>query len=269
MKKVFTPLEIIEEALKVSLKDFGDDHRLKEACSYALLSGGKRLRPLLVLQIAESVGKGLVPIDAAVAVEFFHTASLIADDLPCMDNEQWRRGKLALHHAYGETVALLASYGLITAAFEKIHSASEGLSPQVCAIAVKEAAQAAGLKGATTGQFYDLFPPNTNREQLERLHHLKTVTLFETAFIFGHLFGGGDESLVEGVRECARHFGFAFQIADDIADFEEDSEEKNIACFLGKERAEVLFQEELAAFSKAASVLPYDLDALRLWKRDP
>ncbi|GAB5411482.1 MAG: polyprenyl synthetase family protein [Chlamydiales bacterium] len=261
-------LESVEVALKESLDGFGDDHRLKEACVYALLSGGKRLRPLLVLQIADAVGKRRVPMDAAVAVEFFHTASLIADDLPCMDNAQWRRGELALHHAYGETIALLASYGLITAAFEKIHEGAKGFSSDICALALKEAARSAGLKGATTGQFYDLFPPKTSKEQLERLHHLKTGTLFETAFIFGHLFGGGDPTFVEVVRECAKHFGFAFQIADDLSDFDEDGAEKNMARFLGKERAEELLQQELLAFEEAAEKLPYRLDALRLWKRD-
>jgi len=250
---------MVEEALKNSLFDFGDDHRLKQACQYALLSGGKRLRPILVLLIAEALGKGTVPMDAAVAIEFFHTASLIADDLPCMDNEKWRRGKLALHHAYGETIALLASYGLITAAFEKIHAASAGLSADICALAVKEAAVAAGLKGATSGQYYDLFPPESSLEQLQRLHHLKTGTLFETAFVFGHLFGGGDVADLDEVRKCARHFGSAFQIADDLSDEEEDTKEKNMVLFLGKEKALVLFEEQLKLYESSLEKLSYNL----------
>src|SRR5271155_2067965 len=111
----------IEQEIAKSLLLFGEKTKLRDACEYALKSGGKRFRPLLVLLVAEGVGNDLNVYEAALSVEFFHTASLIADDLPCMDNEDERRNKPSLHKVYGEAIALLASYALITAAFDKIY----------------------------------------------------------------------------------------------------------------------------------------------------
>ena len=112
-----------EKVLRESLVAFEEGSSLSKAVSYALLSGGKRIRPLLVLQIAKALGKEVV-FDAALSVEYFHTASLIADDMPCMDDDEVRRGMTCLHIKYGEATALLASYALITAAFERIHQAA-------------------------------------------------------------------------------------------------------------------------------------------------
>src|SRR5579863_9558332 len=112
----------IEQEIAKSIICFGEKTKLRDACEYALTNGGKRFRPLIVLFVGEALGCGLNVYEAALSVEFFHTASLIADDLPCMDNDDERRDKPSLHKVYGETIALLASYALITAAFEKIHS---------------------------------------------------------------------------------------------------------------------------------------------------
>ena len=112
----------IEQEIARSILCFGEKTKLRDACEYALTNGGKRFRPLIVILIAEALGNGLNVFEAALSVEFFHTASLVADDLPCMDNDDERRDKPSLHKVYGEAIALLASYALITAAFEKIYS---------------------------------------------------------------------------------------------------------------------------------------------------
>ncbi len=114
----------IEQEIAKSIGSLGEKNKLRDACEYALTNGGKRFRPLIVILVAEALGNGLDVYESALSVEFFHTASLIADDLPCMDNDDERRDKPSLHKTYGETIALLASYALITAAFEKIYKNS-------------------------------------------------------------------------------------------------------------------------------------------------
>jgi geranylgeranyl diphosphate synthase type II len=125
--------------------------------------------PSLVLLIAEGLGHGLNVFDSALAVEFFHTASLIADDLPCMDNEEERRSKPSVHKVYGESIALLSSYSLICSAFERIYRNGAvmrdaeppfcSFADRACVVAFEHATRCAGILGATGGQFLDLFPP--------------------------------------------------------------------------------------------------------------
>ena len=109
----------IEQEIAKSIVAFGEKTKLRDACEYALTNGGKRFRPLIVLLIAEALGHGMNVYPSALSVEFFHTASLIADDLPCMDNDDERREKPSLHKVYGESIALLASYALITQHLKK------------------------------------------------------------------------------------------------------------------------------------------------------
>jgi len=252
---------LFEQALDKSLTHFGEDNRLKEAVSYALKSGGKRFRPLLVLAVGEAVGECGV-MEAALAVEYFHTASLIADDLPCMDNDAMRRGRPSLHVEFGEDVALLASYALITAAFEMIYRAGKGKDDTVVATALKEAASLAGIQGATGGQFYDLYPPELDCGGIARVHYLKTGTLFELSFLFGWLFGGGERERLDEVKVCARHFGSAFQICDDLRDLGEDGA-MNICDILGEKRARALFHSEMEAFEKRLRALGLATPAMK------
>jgi geranylgeranyl diphosphate synthase, type II len=248
----------IEQEIAGSILSFGEKTKLRDACEYALTTGGKRFRPLIVILTAEALGNGLNVYEAALSVEFFHTASLIADDLPCMDNDDERRDRPSLHKVYGEAIALLASYALITAAFEKIHSNAmtmRGTSPpfchfsdRACALALESATHCAGILGATGGQFLDLFPPNQNLETVKQVVYKKTVTLFQVSFVFGWVFGGGDVSKLEKVKKAAYHFGMAFQTADDLADMLQDEKkqrEMSIARLIGKERALMLFDEEM------------------------
>jgi geranylgeranyl diphosphate synthase type II len=246
----------IEKDIAKSIACLGDKNTLRDACEYALTNGGKRYRPLIVMMVAEALGHGLDVSEAALSVEYFHTASLIADDLPCMDNDDERRNKPTAHKVYGETIALLSSYALITAAFEKIHKATVILhnagstfsenANRAGMIALECASYCSGIKGATGGQYLDLFPPSATLEAVKDIIEKKTVTLFEVAFVFGFVFGGGDLSLVEDVEMLGYHLGMAFQIADDIEDLmQDDKHPKNLsmAKLVGIERSFVLFEE--------------------------
>ncbi len=253
----------IEQEIARSILSFGEKTKLRDACEYAITTGGKRFRPLIVILIAEGLGNGLNVYDSALAVEFFHTASLIADDLPCMDNDDERREKPSLHKVYGESIALLASYALITAAFEKIHSNALIMqeapppfchfSDRACLHAFESATHCAGILGATGGQFLDLFPPNQNLDTVKQVIYKKTVTLFEVSFVLGWLFGGGDVTRLEKVKRAAYHFGMAFQTADDLADMLQDEKKQreiSIARLIGKERGLLLFEEEMRHLRK-------------------
>jgi len=251
----------IEQEIAKSILSFGEMNKLRDACEYALLSGGKRLRPIIVMMVADALGHNLSVEPAALAVEFLHTASLIADDLPCMDNDDERRDKPSLHKTYGESVALLSSYSLIFAGYEKIHENAEimklasppwsGFAEEVCCIALQQSSRLAGILGATSGQFLDLYPPNQSLDTVREVLYKKTVTLFEISFIFGYLFGGGMIGQLDLVKKCAYHFGMAFQIADDLGDLSQDEKnqrEVNAAKILGKERAFSVFQKEMEHF---------------------
>jgi geranylgeranyl diphosphate synthase type II len=266
----------IEQEIARSILSLGEKTKLRDACEYALKSGGKRFRPLLVLMVAEALGNNLNVLDAALSVEFFHTASLIVDDLPCMDNEEERRSQPTLHKIYGESIALLSSYALICAAFEKIHTNTvkmrESESPyremadSAGILALEIATRCAGISGATGGQFFDIFPPNLTLETLRQVIYQKTVTLFEVSFVFGWLFGGGDSFRIEQVKKSAYHFGMAFQIADDLGDLAQDEKnqrEINLAKHIGKDRAFVVFEEELKLFKITLMELGLDTPSFK------
>jgi geranylgeranyl diphosphate synthase type II len=254
--------DLIEQEIAGCICKFGEKTKLRDACEYALTNGGKRFRPLIVFMVAEALGNGLNVKNAALSVEFFHTASLIADDLPCMDNDDERRDKPTLHKVYGETIALLASYALITSAFEEIYKNTVVLrnsgqpfsdwADRICTLALENASQCSGILGATGGQFLDLFPPAPNLEAVKKVIYKKTVTLFEVSFVFGWLFGGGDIDKLDLVKKTAYNMGMAFQIADDLGDLAQDEKkdrEISMARLLGKERALAVFEEEMLSFS--------------------
>jgi geranylgeranyl diphosphate synthase type II len=258
MSHFFFHKDKIEKDIARSIASLGSKNPLRDACEYALTNGGKRYRPLIVMMVSEALGHGLDVSEAALALEYFHTASLIADDLPCMDNDDERRSKPTVHKVYGETIALLSSYALITAAFEKIHKATLALhqagSPfsenanRAGMIALESASYCSGIKGATGGQYLDLYPPAATLEAVKEIIEKKTVTLFEVAFVFGFCFGGGDLSLVEDVELLGYHLGMAFQIADDIDDLmQDDKHPKNLsmAKLVGVERSFTLFEEHM------------------------
>jgi geranylgeranyl diphosphate synthase type II len=219
------------------------EKRLQEACLYSLSNGGKRLRPLIVYLIQQALDSQENVDPAALALEFFHTASLIADDLPCMDNAKERRNKPTLHRLYDEATAVLASYALIVAAFEKIHEATEKSSlkdkNERGSIALKQVCHAAGIQGATGGQYLDLFADNIDKDLLETIIYKKTVVLFEVAFSLGWLYSGGALEVLDDVKKAGRDLGFAFQLIDDVLDQTEDNQKtkpSNMTYFVGEEK---------------------------------
>ncbi|QVL57731.1 MAG: polyprenyl synthetase family protein [Simkaniaceae bacterium] len=252
--------ETFETFLKRNIVRLGDENILRDACEYALLNGGKRIRPLIVMMVSRALGNELDVLEGGLSVEYFHTASLIADDLPCMDNDDFRRSKPALHKEYGEAVALLASYALISAGYEKIFQSVQVLSRQkepfreraneACVIALDAATRCAGISGATGGQFKDLYSEERTLEEAFDIIYKKTITLFEISFIFGWVFGGGSLDQVDRIRETAYHFGMAFQIADDLDDMDQDDEDSlNVAHLIGKDEANEMFEDEIETFT--------------------
>ena len=247
--------KITNEKIPEHLDLLGPKNKLRDACEYALMNGGKRFRPGLVYFIADRIGKGLDVSKAALATEFFHAASLVADDLPSMDDDDERRGKKSTHVVYGESVALLVTYALIAAGYDFITKcATESPLPysdKLCSLAIANATQNTGLRVATGGQFLDVFPPDLTEETLRTVIRMKTVSLFEISFVFGWLFGGGDLDKLDQVKQAASHFGMAFQIADDIGDMEQDQKNGrkiNMANVFGLEAAEKMFHVEHSAF---------------------
>jgi geranylgeranyl diphosphate synthase, type II len=269
--------QLIECKLQEHVEQLGPKNSLRDACEYALLNGGKRFRPALVLMIAKALGHGVDVSQAALSVEFFHTASLIADDLPCMDNDQERRNKPTLHLVYGESTALLATYALISAGYaslaqnaQLIRQSSHPFAHQshdLCRLAIENASHNTGLWGATGGQFLDLNPSlHRPLPYLQELIHKKTGTLFEISFVLGWIFGGGELSQLDRVKKSALHFGRAFQIADDLGDQEQDLTRGslNMANLLGEEKAQQIFHEEIDQFTQTLNELNLDRGDLQV-----
>ncbi len=232
--KLITPYQRRFDTVLSELSDsleFGVVEVLKKASEYALSSGGKRFRPSIVWMMGEAVG--LVPQSAldnpAFAVEYFHTASLIADDLPCMDNDDFRRGIPTTHKAFNEATAVLASFSLIALGFQAIartplppSTEPQKQNASIHQKAVLEASYTMGANGLLGGQIIDLTPPDSSLETIEKIMDMKTGALFSLCFTLGWLFGGGAIEKLSLVHELARDFGRAFQIVDDLDDLEQD-----------------------------------------------
>ncbi len=197
--------------------------RLLEAMRYSLLGGGKRLRPVLVIAAGALFG---APLDrvmpAACALEMIHTYSLIHDDLPCMDDDDLRRGRPTNHKVYGEAVATLAGDALLTMAFELLarQAVLEGITGDRAALVVREVAVAAGAAGMVGGQVEDLSWEGREAplQQLQTIHRLKTGALFRAALRTGAILGGATADEMTALDRYAHHFGLAFQIQDDVLD---------------------------------------------------
>ncbi len=240
---------------------------LAQSMNYSLSSKGKRLRPLLVLLMSKSIGKGFDVSKSALAIELFHTASLIADDLPCMDDDDERRGKASLHKAYNESTALLTSYALLTEGFFQISKSGElyyqkgygssSESDKRVRIALEETTKLSGPKGATLGQYLDIEGIKAvSEEYFENLYYLKTGTLFQGAFTLGYIFGGGDLGKLHLIEKLSRHLGFAFQIRDDLEDMEK--EEVSFCRHFGEKISIKRCENEIEGFFKALDALDLD-----------
>lgn len=253
----------IEKALVENLDLLGPKSPLRDACAYALTAGGKRIRPAIVLMTAKSLGFGIDVTFAALAIEYFHTASLVADDLPAMDDDDERRNKPSTHKVFGESTALLTSYALISAGYLGLAKNMEatqhqGFNKLIYPTILENAAYNTGLHGATGGQFLDLSPPNLDLPTLKEIIHKKTSSLFEISFVTGWLFGGGDINALPLVKKAASHFGLAFQIADDLDDKSQDKingSQVNLANVCGQKAAREMFHVEHSRFIQTTQQL--------------
>jgi farnesyl diphosphate synthase len=199
--------------------------RLHEAMRYAVLDGGKRVRPLLVYAAGEVSGADAAALDcAALAVEYVHAYSLIHDDLPCMDDDVLRRGKPTVHVAFDEATAMLAGDALQAEAFRVLADAP--LPPATRAALMRELAHAAGTEGMCGGQAIDLAAvgQTMSADELERMHRMKTGALLHAAVRMGALAGEVGEAALAAIDTYGRAIGLAFQIVDDVLDVEGSSE---------------------------------------------
>lgn len=210
--------EAISDFLSVSDPDF---EVLSESMRYSAISNGKRVRPFLTLEFCRLFGgKAYSAMPFACAIEMVHTYSLIHDDLPCMDDDDLRRGKPTNHIVYGESTALLAGDALLTAAFETLTEAT--LDPKIICDAVKTLAYCSGASGMIGGQQMDLLGEENkyNLDQLTKVHAKKTGALIYCACVLGALAAGYTEGSEQyrAAEEYAEAVGLAFQITDDILD---------------------------------------------------
>ncbi len=211
----------VEERLREYLQVAPDvPDRLREAMQYSLLAGGKRLRPILVLEACEACGGETdSALPGACAIEMVHTYSLIHDDLPAMDNDELRRGRPTSHVQFGEAEAILAGDALLTLAFEVL--ARDVRPPDAAAACCLDLAQAAGMSGMVGGQMADLqaeISGVTSQEHLESIHRRKTGRLISCALKLGGRAACADQKSLEALSCYGNCVGLAFQIADDVLD---------------------------------------------------
>ena len=234
MSNVSKYIEMIENEISLSLPELSPEtEAIKEMLMYSLESGGKRIRPLLCLEFCKAAGgEPARALKLAVAVEFIHTYSLIHDDLPCMDNDDMRRGKPSSHIKFGEANALLAGDALLTHAFYLIADAvsSGDVDAQQAVRAVKELSLLAGMKGMIGGQYIDLKYENTpaNLQVLMEMDTLKTAALIESACALGLIAAGADDGEISYARDFARELGLAFQITDDVLEAEDETASSDV-----------------------------------------
>lgn len=216
----------IEHHLDILVPD--SDSTLIQAARYALLGGGKRLRPKLTLAVTThfngDINKALTP---ACALEMIHCYSLIHDDLPCMDDDDFRRGKPTVHKQFGEAIAVLAGDYLLTRAFEVL-SLPQDLKPEQQLALIKSLSSYANNDGMIGGQVLDIESGSSTFTlmQLQEVHVKKTGALFSAAAVFGGIIANVDDDELERLHRYGGHIGLAFQIQDDINDILR-SEEKH------------------------------------------
>ena len=193
---------------------------MMKSMRYSLFAGGKRLRPVLLMAAVDAVGKdGCLFLHAACALEMIHTYSLIHDDLPAMDDDDYRRGLLTNHKVFGEGMAILAGDGLLTLAFETLLSQPDA-PPATLNRVAREVAAAAGPSGMVGGQAIDLLSAGKlpTPDTMALMHRLKTGALFRASIRAGALLAEANEAELDSLTRFAENFGLAFQITDDILD---------------------------------------------------
>ncbi len=216
-------------SIDIFLKDYikqlqGIPTTLRNAMDYSLMAGGKRIRPILCLSCFELFSEPRDNIMSfACALELIHTYSLIHDDLPAMDNDDYRRGMLTSHKVFGEAIAILTGDGLLTEGFNLMLDSK--VKPELLIRAIKEMSSALGPAGMVGGQVLDMELTGKEEcdvEQLQHMHILKTGRFIESACVSGAILGGAEGEDIDKIRLYGKMIGLAFQIADDILDIEGD-----------------------------------------------
>lgn len=219
---------------------------IHEAMRYSIFAGGKRLRPILTIASAETCGgdfRNASVYKTACAIELIHTYTLIHDDLPAIDNDDYRRGQLTCHKKFDEATAILAGDALLTQAFELLSSieTEEGNAKFASLKNIHYIAKCIGSQGVIGGQVIDIISEDktVDEESLEYIHFKKTAELFKAAIISGGVLEGCDQKELTALENFANYYGLAFQITDDILDIEGNSEKmgKNIGSDLKNKKA--------------------------------
>ena len=203
--------------------------KIYESMRYSLMAGGKRLRPILCLSACELLGGDRISaMPTACAMEMVHTMSLIHDDLPAMDNDDYRRGKLTNHKVYGDDIAILAGDALLAYAFEFIAGQTKGVPAERILKVIAHLGHAVAATGLVGGQVVDLEcegKPDVTAETLTFIHIHKTAALLESCVICGALLAGANDTDIKRLSTYANNIGLAFQIIDDILDITATSEQ--------------------------------------------
>ncbi len=269
----------VEKALQHHLEAYTPSPpTLRDSMAYSLLAGGKRLRPILCIAAAETVGGTAdLAMDAACAVEFIHTYSLIHDDLPAMDDDDFRRGRPTNHKVYGEAIAILAGDALCAEAFRVLTKRRHRHPERVCEV-VFELGCAAGANGMVGGQVIDIEATGKKIDQphLENLHRAKTGELLLFAVRAGAILGGAPAAELERLTVYGRALGLAFQIVDDCLDITADlatlgkdpgsdkaAGKTTFVDLLGVEEAQVYARTVMARGLEALAPFGDKADALR------
>ncbi len=220
--------EAAEQAIAAALPAPEGEVSVAPLMAYACEGGGKRIRPVLLLEFCHLCGGDTAnALPFAAAIEMIHSYSLVHDDLPCMDNSPLRRGKPSVHAAYGETMALLAGDALLNRAFEVMLSPDTGVDSAAALRAAYDLAHRAGIHGMIRGQVLDLACEGRQIDlaTLQTLQEGKTAALLMAACRMGAILGGGSEQQVRAAGEYGYYVGLSFQIVDDILDVVSTAEE--------------------------------------------
>ncbi len=274
--------EVVEDSLQECLDQlFTEKQVIHEAMTYAIYNGGKRLRPMLVFEGAAIAGAKLQKVvPAACAMEMIHCYSLVHDDLPAMDDDDYRRGQPSCHKAYGEDMAILAGDALLTGAFELLAALPcQNDEDRIRLLQViGEIASAAGSAGMVSGQVMDLKSEGQNIDHaaLRNLHILKTGKLFLVSLRAGAILGGLEPTGLQKLTDYAENFGLAFQITDDILDVVGNemevgkpigSDERNLkttyTSLFGLDKARVLAEESVQSCIENLKGFGAEADFLR------
>lgn len=242
--------KLIDKSLDKFLpKASGEPKALHAAMRHSVFSGGKRIRPIVVVESCVACGgRASDAMPAASAIELIHTYSLIHDDLPSMDDDDYRRGKPSCHKAFGEANAILAGDALLTLAFNIV---AKNYKPAVCASIVKELSQAIGAKGMVAGQALDIEMSGRKKDKRTKtlINRLKTAKLFEVSAKIGAIAGSANAKKALSMAKYGAYLGEAFQITDDIIDGESGFSVKDAAAAITRSK------KALKAFGEPAKKL--------------